>query len=71
MGKWSVVGFSMGRWLVDLIKARKNMFGIVISPVHIGRGLLCYSNFNFFILIKKKQIWLPEVITRIFNYSLR
>ena len=24
------------------------MFGVVISPVHFGRGLFCYSNFTFF-----------------------
>ena len=23
------------------------MFRVVISPVHFGRGLFCYSNFNF------------------------
>ena len=26
----------------------KNMFEEVISPVHFGRCLSCYSNFNFF-----------------------
>ena len=31
MGKWSVVGWPVGRWSVDLIKSRKNMFGVVIS----------------------------------------
>ena len=24
------------------------MFGVVISPVHFGRGSFCYSNFDFF-----------------------
>ena len=23
------------------------MFGVVISPVHFGRRLFCYSHFNF------------------------
>ena len=32
MGKWSVVGWMVGRWSGDLIKLRKNMFGVVILP---------------------------------------
>ena len=50
----SVVGSSVGKWSVgqqsvDLIKPKKkNMFGVVISLVHFGRGLFCYSNFIFF-----------------------
>ena len=24
------------------------MLGVVILPVHFGRGLFCYSDFNFF-----------------------
>ena len=48
----------------------KNMFGIVISAVPFGRGLFCYSDISLYILtINKKQIWSPEAITRIFNYS--
>ena len=31
------------------------MFGVVISPVHLGRGLFCYSNFNFFFCIDDKE----------------
>ena len=46
------------------------MFGIVISPVHFGRGLFWYSNFIFFYIDdKKKQIWVLEAVTRILNYS--
>ena len=41
------------------------MFLVVISPVHFGRGLFCYSSLTK----KKKQIWSPEAATRIFNYS--
>ena len=31
------------------------MFGVVISPVHFGRGLFCYSNFSFFYIDKKED----------------
>ena len=48
VGKWSVDGSSVGRWSVNLVKPRKNMFGLVILPLHFGRGLSCYSNFIFF-----------------------
>ena len=30
-------------------KTVKGMFGVVISPVYFGRGLFCYSDFNFFL----------------------
>ena len=54
----------VGGWLVGRLVARgesktqgKNMFGVVISPVHFGRSLFCHSNFNFHILaIKMRQI---------------
>ena len=61
LGRWSV-----GRWFVDLIRPRKNMFGVVISLVHFARSLFC-----FYIDDKEKQIWLPEAVTRIFNYFRR
>ena len=45
------------------------MFGVVISLVHFGRGLFCYFNFIFFYIDdKEKQTWLPEEVTRVFNY---
>ena len=50
-----VVVCSLGRWSIDLAKSRKNMFGVVISPVHFFRGLFCYSNFNFFYIDDKKE----------------
>ena len=31
------------------------MFGVVISPVNFGRGLFCYSNFNFFYIDDKRR----------------
>ena len=31
------------------------MFGVVISPVNFGRGLLFYSNFNFFYIDGKEE----------------
>ena len=47
------------------------MFGEVISPVHFGRGLFCYSNSNFFYIDNKEKTNLvsPRAVTRIFNYS--
>ena len=48
MGKWLEVGCFVGRWYVDSIKPRKNVFGVMISPVRFGLGLFCYSNFDFF-----------------------
>ena len=39
------------------------MFRVVISSVHLGWGLFCYSNFIFFCMtVKRKQIWSPEAI---------
>ena len=46
---------SVGRWLVDLIKPRKNMFGVVISPVHFVGGFFCHSNFIFFYIDNKEK----------------
>ena len=56
-GRWPVVSgrWSVGRWFVGLIKIRKNMFGLVISPVHFGRGLFCCSNFNVFYIDDKNE----------------
>ena len=31
------------------------MFGVVISPVHFGRGLFCYSDFDFFYIDDKEE----------------
>ena len=31
------------------------MFWVVISPVHFGQGLFCYSNFNFFYIDDKEK----------------
>ena len=31
------------------------MFEMVISPVHFGRGLFCYSNFNSFYVDDKEE----------------
>ena len=31
------------------------MVEVVISPVHFGRGLFCYSNFIFFYIDDKKE----------------
>ena len=37
------------------------MFGVVISPVHFGRGLLCYSNFNnFYIYGGEETNWIAR-----------
>ena len=33
----------------------KNVFGVVISPVHFVRGLVCYSNFIFFYIDDKEE----------------
>ena len=46
------------------------MSGEMISPVHFGQGLFCYSIFSI-LTINKKQFWLLTAVTRIFNYSLR
>ena len=40
---------------MDLIKTRKNMFEVVISPVHFGRGSFCYSYFPFFYIDVKEE----------------
>ena len=41
---------------MDLIKPQKNMFGVVISPMHFDLVLFCYSILVFAILtIKKKE----------------
>ena len=47
---------------MNLIKfPGKEMFGVVISPVHFGRCLFCYSNFNFFeIDNKEKTSWIAR-----------
>ena len=46
------------------------MFGVVISPVHFGRGLFCHSNFNFSYTDDKEETNLiVRIATRIFNYS--
>ena len=46
------------------------MFGVVISPVHFGRSLFVILILIFTIsTIKKKQIWSPEAVPQIFNYS--
>ena len=56
VSKWSVVGRPVGPWSVDLIKnPEKNMFWVVISLVHFGRGLFCYSNFFFFSIDNKEE----------------
>ena len=69
VSKWSVVGWSVSWWSVDLIKPREKHAWGVISPMHFGQGLFCYSNFNFYILtINKKEILSPEAVTQIFNY---
>ena len=39
---------------MDLINTRKNIFGVVISPLPFGRGLFCYSNFDFFYIGDKE-----------------
>ena len=31
------------------------MSGVVILPVHFGRGFFCYSNFNFFYIDDKEE----------------
>ena len=57
MGKWLEVGCSLGLWPLNLIKPRRNIFGVVVSLVHFGHVLFSYYNFIFSILtIKKKQI---------------
>ena len=37
------------------IKTGKNVFGIVISPLHIGQGLFSNSNFIFFYIEDKEE----------------
>ena len=69
VSKWSLAVWSVSWWSVDLIKSREKHARGVISPVHFGRYLFCYSNFNFYVLtINKKQILSPEAVTQIFNY---
>ena len=42
--------------MVDgFIKTGKNVFGIVISPLHFGRDLFCYSNLIFFYIEDKEE----------------
>ena len=55
MGKWSVVGWLVDWWSVDLMKPGKNMSEVVISPVQFGRGLFYYSNFIFFHIDDKEK----------------
>ena len=40
----------------------KNMFEVLISHSHFGRGLFCYSNFNFFYIDDEEE-------TVFINYS--
>ena len=58
----SVVGLLVDRCFMNLIKfPGKEMFGVVISPVHFGRCLFCYSSFNFFeIDNKEKTSWIAR-----------
>ena len=67
LGKWSVVGWLVGRWPVDLMKPGKNMSEVVISPVQFGRGLFCYSNFIFFHIDDKEK---ANLIARISHLNL-
>ena len=46
-----LVGGSMVRRFNKTLE--KNQFGIVISHVHLGRGLFCYSNVSFFYIDDK------------------
>ena len=72
VGKWLVVDWSVSQWSVDLIKPRKNMFGVVISPVHFGRSLFYYSNFNFFYIDDKEETNLiARAVTRIFKGTVK
>ena len=61
-----VTGFG-GPWIYQ--KPGKNMFGVKISlctliEVYFVVLILFFSKMT----IKKKQIWLPEAVTRIFYY---
>ena len=49
-------------------KTRKNMFGVEISPVHLGRDLFCYSNFNFLYIDDKEE---TNLITRSSRSNLK
>ena len=48
------------------------MLGVVISPVHFGRDLFSYSNFNFFCIDNKGETnWIVRSRHSIFNYPER
>ena len=55
------MGWSVGRWSVDFLKPRQNMFGVVNSPSHFDRGLFCYYNFNFFSTLTIINPLVPDV----------
>ena len=56
MGKWSVVGWLVARWSVDLMKPRKNMFGVVILPVIFYLVEVYFVLlFSFFFYIDEKE----------------
>ena len=63
-GQWVLRRWSFRWWSVDFIKPRKN---------HVWGSdfALCTLVNVFFIIPILIFIWLPEVITRIFNYSWR
>ena len=48
-----MVDWEVGWWSVDLIKHRKNIFGVVISAVNFDLGLFCNSSFSFFYIDDK------------------
>ena len=61
-GQW-VSGKVVGcLWVVRLVvrafnkTQEKNVFGLVISPVHFGRGLFCCSYFNFLYINDKEEV---------------
>ena len=45
----------------------KNLFGVVILPVHFGRDLICYSNFNFSYIDNKELLFLK--IYKYYNFK--
>ena len=55
MGKWLEVGCSLGLWPLNLIKPRRNIFGVVVSLVHFGHVLFSYYNFIFFYTDDKEE----------------
>ena len=52
---FSMIIHSASRWDGGRWRIWRNMFGVVISPVHFGRGLFCHSNFNFFYIDEKEE----------------